>query len=57
MTAGAPRGKEQEQMNALVSMVSEHPITSIWLALTFCVWFFIYAATRAQDEPERRRRG
>ena len=38
-------------MSALLTMISAHPITSIWLTLTVCVWAFVYASTKPQDSP------
>jgi hypothetical protein len=44
-------------MSALIAMISAHPFTSIWLALTLGAWFFIYSASRAQEGPEAGPRG
>lgn len=39
-------------MSSATQMIMTHPVTSTWLAMTFCLWIAIYVAT---DSGRRRK--
>ena len=39
-------------MSAMMEMMNEHPLASIWLAMTVGLWFVIYLSTRTKPKAK-----